>query len=196
MKEKKTWVTMTVVIAVVAVVAFVSIAYAALSQQLDINGNATVTTSSWKIKFSNLGTIKKTGDAKEITAPTINTNDTKIGDYAVTLTTPGDSISYTFDVVNEGDIDAEISSITIPTPTCTGNGAQATIDASNVCDNITYTLKYTDGTAVQTGDTLDNGVTKSMILTLTYSSSVTPNMLPSNDVAISNLAIAIVYSQA
>lgn len=196
MKDKKTWTTFTIIIAIIAVVTFAGIAYAAFSQQLDINGSATVSATSWKIKFANLQPVSKTGSAKELTAPTINTNDTKIGDYSVTLTLPGDSVSYSFDVVNEGTLDAQISSLTIPTPTCTGSGDNSTADATNVCDNISYTLKYSDGTAVQTSDALEAGKTKSMVLTLTYSSNVTADKLPKNDVAISNLSAAIVYSQS
>lgn len=45
-------------------------------------------------------------------------------------------------------------------------------------------------------DTLNKGETKSMVLTLRYSNGVTPEQLPKNDVAISNLSIIIVYSQS
>lgn len=146
-----------------------TIVYAGFTKQLDIQGKATVKKSSWAIKFTNLQSAVKTGTATEVTAPTINTNDTKISEYDVTLTTPGDSITYNFDVKNEGTFDAKISSITIPTPTCTGTGTTATTDENNVCNNITYTL--------------------------TYSADVESELLPSDDVAISNLAIAIIYAQ-
>ena len=159
----------------IALVAFLlcgTIAFASFTQQLDIQGKATVNKSSWSIKFANLQSVVKTGTATEVTAPTINTNDTKISEYDVTLTTPGDSVSYTFDVVNEGTFNAKISSITIPTPLCTGNGTTATTDENNVCDNLTYTLTYANGTPVAVDDTLNAGETKSLKLTLTYSASV------------------------
>ena len=183
----------------IALVAFLlcgTIAFASFTQQLDIQGKATVNKSSWSIKFANLQSVVKTGTATEVTAPTINTNDTKISEYDVTLTTPGDSVSYTFDVVNEGTFNAKISSITIPTPLCTGNGATATTDENNVCDNLTYTLTYANGTPVAVDDTLNAGETKSLKLTLTYSASVAAAALPKDDVAISNLAISIIYAQS
>ncbi len=183
------------IVAVVALVAVVGIGYAAFSANLTINGSGTVKSSSWKIKFANLKDVNLTGKAEEVTKPTISNNDTHIGDYAVTFNAPGDSINYTFDVVNDGTFDAEISSITIDTPDCTGNGANATADASNVCKNLSYKLTYADGQNVLQGDTLDAGATKNMKLSLTYADSVTVEELPQDDVVISNLEVTIVYAQ-
>ncbi|MCI8347104.1 MAG: hypothetical protein HFJ12_04050 [Bacilli bacterium] len=196
MKEKRNTIIFTIIIAAIAAITAVGIAYAAFSSQLNINGNAKVTASSWKIKFSNLAAVTTTGEAKEITAPTINEEDTKIGDYSVSLTNPGDTVTYKFDVVNEGTFDAKVSSVTISTPTCTGTGDTAVVDSNNVCSNITYTLTYDDGSNVQMNDTLSKGETKSMILTLKYANSVTSEQLPKNDVVISNLSTTIVYSQS
>jgi len=183
------------IVAVIALVALVGVGYAAFSTTLTINGAGTVKASSWKIKFSNLSDATLTGKATQVTKPTISNSDTHIGDYAVTFTAPGDSVVYTFDVVNDGTFDAEISSITVDTPTCTGNGANATTDADNVCKNLSYKLTYADGTAVAQGDTLDSKATKSLKLALTYSSSITAEQLPQDDVAIANLEVTIVYSQ-
>lgn len=184
-------------VALIALVAFVGVGYAAFHTDLTINGEGTVQSSSWKIKFLNLSDANKTGTATQITKPTISNNDTHIGDYAVTFTTPGDSINYTFDVKNEGTFDAEISSITIDTPECTGTGETGTTDGTNVCANLSYKLTYDDATntEVKQGDTLNHGETKNMKLTLTYSSATTAEQLPKNDVAISNLEVTIVYSQ-
>lgn len=183
----------------IALVAFVlcgTIAYASFTQQLNIEGKATVRKSSWSIKFTNLQSVIKTGTATEVTAPTINTNDTKISEYDVTLATPGDSVTYKFDVVNEGTFNANISSITIPTPTCTGTGVNATTDETNVCNNLTYTLTYADGSPIRVDDTLDAGETKSLKLTLLYSSNVSAEQLPTDDVTVSNLAISVIYAQS
>lgn len=183
----------------VALVAFLlcgTIVFAGFTQQLDIQGKATVKKSSWSIKFADLKPVIITGTATEVTAPTINNSDTNISEYDVTLTTPGDSITYNFDVVNEGTFNAAISSITIPTPTCEGNGENAITDASNVCSNLTYTLTYADGSAISVGDSLLAGATKSLKLTLKYSIDTTAEQLPTDDVSISNLGISIIYAQA
>lgn len=196
MKKDNNTMYIKIAIAVVAFLLVGTIAYASFTQQLDIQGKATVNKSSWSIKFTNLQPVIKTGTATEVTAPTINTNDTKISEYDVTLTTPGDSVTYNFDVKNEGTFNAKISSITIPTPTCTGTGTNATTDETNVCDNLTYTLTYADGSPIAVDDTLDAGETKSLKLNLLYSSSISAAQLPSNDVAVSNLAISIIYAQS
>lgn len=185
-----------VILGAIACICCIGIGYAAFSTSLTINGSATVKSAAWDIKYANLASAVKTGTAKEVTAPTISNNDTHIGDYAVTLTTPGDSIKYTFDIKNEGTFDAEISSVLVGTPECTGTGTNATTDAANVCKNLTYTLTYADGTKVQAGDALAaNTSVENVTLTLTYNPNTTAAELPKNDVAISGLEVSTIYSQ-
>lgn len=183
------------IVAICVAVAGLTVGFAAFSSTLTINGTGTVKASNWQVRFENLSAVTKTGTASEVTAPTINTNDTNIGDYDVTFTTPGDSISYTFDVANNGTFDAEVTTVTIPTPTCTGTGANAETDATNVCNNLTYTLTYADGTAINVADALTASQKKTLKLTLTYGTSITADKLPSDDVEISNLGITVLYSQ-
>lgn len=182
------------IIALLVAIVGLSVGFAALSTVLTINGTGKVKTSNWDVHFANLGsTPTKVGTATEETAPVLT--DTTVQTFDVSLMTPGDSITYTFDVTNAGSYDARISSITIPTPQCTGTGDNATTDASNVCNNLTYTLKYDNGTAVAANDTLNMGETKHLVLKLEYSSSVTADQLPTANVTISELQIPIVYVQ-
>ena len=202
MEKNKSYIIVGILALLISIAA-VSIAYAALNSTLEINGDAKVLASKWKIKYENLSAVSLTGDAVEVTAPTINTNDTKIGDYNVTLKAPGDKAVYTFDVVNEGTFDAKITSFTLPTPTCTGKATDATkkaADETNVCNNIEYTLTYDDGTAVAVGDELAKEESapankKSLILTLKLKDTMTADELPSDDVELSNLTITTIYSQ-
>lgn len=175
----------------------IGIGWAALSTQLNINGTGTVTASSWKIEFDNLSRLALVGTAVEDEAPTLSNNNTYIGDFEITFITPGDSVSYAFDVVNLGTFDAEISSINNLLPSCesTSNDEDDAIDAQNVCDNLSYTLVYSDNNEiVKTGDELLEGETKRMILTLAYNSTIAADKLPKNDVKISNLDVSIIYS--
>ncbi len=186
------------VIAILLAVGGLSIGFAALSQDLTIGGTADVKGSSWDVHFENLQNTATLGDAVVNTAPTIAASTTHIGDFDISLTSPLDSVTYTFDVVNDGTFEAKISSLVIPTPTCTGTAldpTQQTADATNVCDNITYTLTYADDTSLNVNDVLAaNGGTVSMKLTLAYG-DVTADLLPSADVNIDNLAITIGYAQ-
>ena len=197
-REMKILVVAALIISIVAI----GIGFAAFSQNLTINGNASVQTSSWKVKFIELGSATLTGTAAEVTKPTLS--DTTIGTYNATFKTPGDSISYKIKVSNTGSYNAKITTATISVPTCTGKSGESTAeaDAGKVCDKLTYTLVYdTDdtksaGQAVQVGDTLDAGETRPMVLTLKYTEFTDATLLPAADVSISNLGVTLVYSQA
>ena len=197
-REMKILVVAALIISIVAI----GIGFAAFSETLTINGNASVQTSSWKVKFSELGSATLTGTAAEVTKPTLS--DTTIGTYNATFKTPGDSISYKIKVSNTGSYNAKITTATISVPTCTGKSGESTAeaDAGKVCDKLTYTLVYdTDdtksaGQAVQVGDTIDAGETRPMVLTLKYTEFTDATLLPAADVSISNLGVTLVYSQA
>lgn len=169
----------------------ISIGYSAMSTTLNINGTATMQTSKWSIKFANLSEPAITGDADVVTAPTLT--NTAIQTYSVKLTKPGDSVKYTFDVINGSeDMDAIIGTFTKNTPVCTGSGDNAESDANTVCSNLVYTLQYSAGSIdVQQGDTLDAGETRSMTLTIGYEGTT----LPTNDVEIAGLDISMIYDQ-
>lgn len=169
------------------------IAYALLSTTLTISGTTSVSAATWDIHFSNLN-ASSTGDAT-YTLPQF-TSTTALTDYEIVLTKPGDSVTFTFDIVNAGTISSAISSLVKGTPSCSGiaGSSTGTTDGPIVCNNLSYTFTYSDNTVVNVGDTLNKGETKSVKLTLSYNSSAT--QVPANDVAISNLDITMIYSQA
>lgn len=193
--KNKDWKLAMIALLIVSSVA-ITIGYASFSQILTINGEATVEKSTWKIGFENLSSAILVGTAEEVTHPSISSGGTDIGSYNVNFTTPGDSVSYTFDVVNSGTFDAKLSSITIPVPVCTGSGDNAAADAANVCNHLVYTLAYSDGTVINENDTLNKQTSRSLKLTLIYKDDITASELPNNDVSISNLSISMYYSQS
>lgn len=168
------------------------IAYALLSTTLTISGTTTVSAATWDIHFSNLS-ASKTGDAT-YTLPQVS--DTSLTDYEIILTKPGDSVSFSFDIVNGGTINSSLASLVKGTPSCSGvaGSSTGTTDAPIVCNNITYSFTYEDGSSITIGDSLNKNVTKRVKLTLSYNSSAA--QVPVNDVAISNLDITMIYSQA
>lgn len=186
-----------IIISLFVTILFMAVGFSVLETSLLINGTSAVKSSTWNVHFSNLNLGDKVGEASEITAPALSsTNLTSISDYSVSLRKIDDSISYTFDVVNDGNYNAKISSINISTPTCSGTGINASNDATNVCKYLTYILEYNDGTLVKKNDTLETGQTKKMKLTLHYGSNeITSSLLAKSDVSISNLNITIIYSQ-
>ena len=90
----------------IAIFLMLGIGYAVLSQQLEINGTAQIT-SNWKILFTSAEEKEMnnaTTTRKEITDLTTLTLD-------VNLTQPGASATYDVVVENQGDLDAVLSSI-------------------------------------------------------------------------------------
>lgn len=88
-----------------------TVAFAALSQTLTINGSAAVNTASWDIHFENLTLSEKTGTAEVSGTPQLT--GTVISGINVSLNKPGDKIVYEFDLVNNGSIEAKLTNINV-----------------------------------------------------------------------------------
>ena len=199
--ERNRGVKVLSIIALVVAVIGLTVAFASMSQTLNITGKADMQAASWDIKFANLAPTTAEaahGHASVTQAPTLS--NTSIGEFNVTLTRPGDYVEYTFDVVNNGSINAKIGTLSKKaTPTCT-SPTSATADATLVCSHLIYTLKYGDGntnytagTDVEEQQTLASHDTAHMVLRLEYDQNATE--LPGNDVEISDLGITLVYNQ-
>ena len=99
-------------IKIMAVIAFIisilslAIAYTAMSKTAKINKNSNITDARWNVHFDNLKS-KTYGDAQIIEYPTLKYDKTYIGDFSVSLTKPGDSVLFTYDVVNSGSLRAK-----------------------------------------------------------------------------------------
>lgn len=178
--------------ALIIAVGGLTLGYAALNQVLNVNTSATVqnTSTSWSVKFENPSSATTKGSAE---SGTISLSTTDVTVSGVVLKAPADSVSYTFDVTNDGQVDAKLSQITVKNPTVTGTGDSATEDETIVKDAYTYTLEYADGTTPTSGDTLAVGATKTLKLTIALSESATT--LPENDVTISGLGASLIYVQ-
>ncbi len=191
MKQKVIIGSLSICILCLSVVAGLSLAYASMTRKLDIEGYASMNSKSWSVHFANLSNASLSNYAVEISKPQLRDNATSISGFNIKLHQLGDYASYTFDVVNDGDFDATISSLTIPKPVCSGLGINAQRDENLICNNLIYTLTYTNGDAVELGDVLTKDHSNKLRLTLKYVGS----SLPENVVEISGLGITIVYSQ-
>ena len=117
MESKKKNILLGVLI--VGVIAM-TVAFAALSTNLRINGSANVAATSWNIHFYNWQKVDlaqgTTGHTNTAVYPAVNqlstsdsTNITKVEGVNVTLNQPGDVAKYTFEIVNDGSITARLS---------------------------------------------------------------------------------------
>lgn len=93
-------------IALIVSVLSLAIAYTAMSKTAKINKNSTITDSRWNVHFDNLES-KTSGSAKIIRYPALKYDKTYIGDFSISLTKPGDSVLFTYDVVNSGNLKAK-----------------------------------------------------------------------------------------
>ena len=127
-----------------------TIAFAALSTNLRISGTASVPSTTWNIHFQNwavdtASTVTVGSNIQQNTAvyPSISTlensmslkpNVTKVENIDVTLYQPGDYAKYTFQIINEGSIDASLDNFEKALTCASGED----------CSHISYTVECTD----------------------------------------------------
>ena len=169
----------------------ITVAYATLSQNLNISGVANVDKTSWNIHFTNVLTPKVEGQATGGKA-VLNSGSTVITISEGTLSAPGDKITYTFDVINEGDIDAEVETVLTQMESCTSENGT---DVSMFCNKIGLELVYADTkNKVQKSDRLLSGETKTLNLIITYDKNKELTSLPSSPITLSNITSTINYT--
>ena len=173
----------------------ISVAYASLSSNLNISGTAKVATATWNIKFDNMSAGSVTGYA---TLPTtgkfgIQTGSTTVsGDLGI-LKAPGDTITYTFKVKNNGSINAKVNSVSTPSLTCvSASTGSATTVSTNFCKGLAYTVQYSDGSASAAGQSLAaNGGSKDITVKIVNNN----NSLATEDIKVTASAMTINYVQ-
>ena len=197
--EKERGAKVIAVIALLVAVAGLTIGYAAYSSTLTVNGTANVDPADWNVKFayttgSSL-TAEATGNAVEVTAPTLS--DTAVSGFDVTLKAPGDSITYKFSVKNTGSLDATLGTFTMGTLSCAPNDGSSITqeDATKLCNELQYTLKYADNSEITTGTTLEKTTgSKDLVLSLVWPESSTLKV--TDDVKVTIGATTLIYDQA
>ena len=215
MKNKTIIEKITIALTFILSITAVTIAFAAYTSNLNIKGTANIKAARWRIIFVDLKNVEvgntrgMTVTAKEIAKPSI-VDEISIESYEVELKTPGDYIAYHFKIKNDGDLPAEIATDNfMPTPVCTNGENGLSEDATNVCNNLEYTLTYVNDDPeyinrdikinakdrVKRGDKYTPGLEREVELKLYYKQEVTENELPLDDVKISNLNITIPFIQ-
>ena len=186
-----------------------TVAYAALTQVLNINASAKVLSKSttWNVHFANLGAVDKHGYANVPSGKgLVLSGTTTLQGLEANLSAPGDYVAYKFDIVNDGTINAKVSGITLPNMstgvTYTGSATDSTkktADENLVKQNIQYELGYCTATsdatytAIAQNDTLNAGQTKSACIRISYKSTATD--VPSADVSVTGIDAHIDYVQ-
>jgi len=131
------------------------VGYAAFSTILNVSGTAEIS-STWDIHFSNMTSGTAVGNATNRTAPTFTNNAATMD---VNLDVPGDSMTYTLTVTNNGSINAIIESIEVKE-----SGSSAIVYAisglekgdkllKGQSDTITVKIEYDKSVTSQPSDT-------------------------------------------
>lgn len=178
----------TLLIVLIIGLVSMTVAYAALSTTLRIGSSAKIASSRWDIHFENLNLVTNASSntGTVITPAQIQPNTTQISGLVVDLKKPGDSVSYTFDIVNSGDINAKLGSLVLATPSCGGN--------QSACSKLEYYVKYTTGnTTPQIGDTLNKNSSVNATLTIKYKEN--DPLSTENDISVSGLSVTFMYAQ-
>ena len=169
----------------------ITVAYATLSQELNISGVANVDKTSWNIHFTNVLTPKVEGQATGGKA-VLNSGSTVLTISEGTLSAPGDKIVYTFDVINEGDLPAEVETTLTQMEDCKAENGS---DVSIFCNKIGLDLVYADTKEkVQKSDKLLSGETKTLNLIITYDKDKLLTSLPTSPIVLSNITSTINYT--
>ena len=178
-KKKMIAVIITLVISVISL----GVAFAAFSGTLYINGTATVEVSKWDMYFTTSSDGTKPSTDTAIPAANIGISNSQTGvDPTVTATgsmvattltwdaifrTPGDTVTYTVYVKNDGSYNAKVTNVNLPMQTCTvKTGTPEQEQETAICAHIHYGLyNNSDGTnPVAVDQTIPAGTTKTYYL--------------------------------
>ena len=150
----------------VVIVLLSTVAFATMSIVLNINGTAKLNSMKWDIYFDNLSVANTFGSASEISVPSI-VDKTTIDNIEVALNSPKDMVTYNVDLVNEGNIDAEIEDVLMPKL------------SKNQSKYLEIKLLYEDGSEVKKGDILQRTTLKKVTLKIKYKDDLGKEDLPS-----------------
>lgn len=161
MKKNQVIISELMALCSILVVAIIMAAYSAKSNERKVA----------IVKVENLRNPVIEGMVKEITKPTVTNNE--ITNYEVQFPKSGNSIAYSFDVVNKGNKDVRINELVIDTPVCKQN------NVTTDCSKILYSLFYSgSGYKVNYDDELKAGETKTIVLFIkTYTDNITVSNL-------------------
>ena len=136
--EKERKVKIISLCALLVAVLGLTVAFAALSQTLTINGSATVNTATWSVRFL----TSEEGGVGSFKVPSIETNGdgtvdenvtitkTSITNVSLSVTKPNDMAMISDLFINEGTIDAKLVSYELPT-LCTTSSPVESCDWDN-----------------------------------------------------------------
>ena len=149
----------------------ITLGYAYLNTELQINGTTNVSSANWNIYWDNIQFGNS--NVTDVTTPaTIQTGNTEVV-FNVNFKEPGDTYEFTVDAVNDGTIDAMIS--TFSKGVYASNGSTP----KTLPDYLEYTVTYSDGVTISQNHLLEAGETETYKVRVHYKEDISSSQLPS-----------------
>ena len=151
----------------------ITLGYAYLNTELDINGTTNITSANWSIYWDNIQF--GSNNVTDITTPaTISSGLTEVT-FNVNFKEPGDTYEFTVDAVNDGSINAMVSVVS--------NGVYAANGTTpkTLPDYLEYTVTYSDGIEIAQNHLLEAGETETYKVRVHYKEDITASQLPSTN---------------
>ena len=181
--EKERRIKVLSLVALIVAVLGLTIAFAALSQTLTINGRASIRSSQWDVHFENLSNANITGDATEVSKPQITDGGITINNMNVSLVKPKDKVEYTVEIVNDGSITAKVEKIQM---------TELTEEQSKYLE---FYANYSDGRSVSESDILEPSQREVVKIVIGFKEDLTAEDLPKETTTI-DLSLTINYVQS
>lgn len=143
MRKKKTKKKINKFVLLLLILLGLSLGYAAISTTLKMIGQASLTKRTWNVHWANPKVTEGsvTTDVPNVSEDSGDPSDTKVT-WSVAFTFPGQFYEFTVDAINEGGINAKITSY------------EPTVSPA-LPNYITYTVTYDDGTTPAVNDILE-----------------------------------------
>lgn len=146
----------------------ITIGFAILTTTLHINGTGLIKGNKWDIHWDNVDNI----DGVTAQPPQIDTAKTTVT-YEINLANPGDFYEFTVDAVNDGSLDGVISKITHKYYQSDGE-----TELESLPVYLEYSMTNLDGSAIEKGQRLDAGDSKTYKVRINFKTSLKPEDLP------------------
>ena len=192
MKKNKALVLLACVVFVLVLIVGISTSYSVKTE--DVKPKSTVNNEEEKlsVELENLSTgqvVEGTEILNELTS-----EGTTLKDGAIVVHNPGDYVSYTFDIVNKGNVNTELALLEIPVLSCTSADGNMEI-AERVCNQIGVDMSYNyePNKSVEIGDSLAKGTATSFTVSIIYNNG--PEALENVNVQVNGIKIALNYQK-
>lgn len=152
-------------VAALGIFLFLGVGYSVITTTLEFKGNVTASANKWDIYFEN---VEYAEDSKKDAEITI-TNGSQM-EYSMSLVNPGEKYEFTFDVTNNGTLDALIKTLSITALT------------EEQQKYINYSVEYDDGFGIDLDDYLNKKSSRKIHVLVEYKQLKATDLYPEDDI--------------